>query len=314
MQHNRTEAFGSYLPPQTDLGGIEHVILNRDSRALPLVRGLLPEARFYLWVHDQLNPGSKRGRRWPRPPGSCASWASRWSAYPIHSAAGSRRPCGGCGVQDRVRALTIYNPVDDALSPDGSPFDDRKLVFFSSPNKGLAYTLDAFRALRRRMPDLKLRVGNPGYKVRKPARIDGVEYLGPQPQERIHAEVRTALCTFFPEFRPARDLRSGVRRIQGSWNTGSHARLRRSGGGGRRLSAGAAGHDRTTRLRGRISSYLPWLARRPIEAGGPARTVRPLCSASACVARGQPPNACARPAFPAHRSREPWRALLGIPA
>jgi glycosyltransferase involved in cell wall biosynthesis len=43
-------------------------------------------------------------------------------------------------------------------------------------------------------------VGNPGYKVRKSAVIDGVEYLGPQPQARMHEEVRTALCTFFPNF------------------------------------------------------------------------------------------------------------------
>jgi glycosyltransferase involved in cell wall biosynthesis len=96
--------------------------------------------------------------------------------------------------------MTIYNPVDDSLVPDGSPVDERKLVFFSSPNKGLAFSLDAFRALRRSMPDLRLQVGNPGYKIRKSAVIDGVEYLGPQPQERIHKEVRTALCTFFPNF------------------------------------------------------------------------------------------------------------------
>ncbi|MGH8324486.1 MAG: glycosyltransferase, partial [Steroidobacteraceae bacterium] len=90
--------------------------------------------------------------------------------------------------------------IDDTLAPDGSPVDEHKLVFFSSPNKGLKFTLDAFRALRRQVPDLRLVVGNPGYKVRKSVLIEGVEYLGPQPQARMHAEVRTALCTFFPNF------------------------------------------------------------------------------------------------------------------
>jgi glycosyltransferase involved in cell wall biosynthesis len=104
------------------------------------------------------------------------------------------------GVSDRVSACTIYNPVDDALRPDGSPIDERKLVFLSSPNKGLKFTLDAFRAVRRAMPDMRLVVGNPGYKDGAAARLDGVDYLGPQPQQRIHAEVRTALCTFFPNF------------------------------------------------------------------------------------------------------------------
>jgi glycosyltransferase involved in cell wall biosynthesis len=104
------------------------------------------------------------------------------------------------GVGHRVSALTIYNPVDDELQPDGSPIDDCKLVFLSSPNKGLKFTLDAFRAVRRAMPDARLVVGNPGYKTGRIPRIAGVEYLGPLPQHRIHAEVRTALCTFFPNF------------------------------------------------------------------------------------------------------------------
>jgi glycosyltransferase involved in cell wall biosynthesis len=199
MQHNRTEAYGTYLPPGK-ISGIEHVILNRDSRALPRIRELFPQAKAYLWIHDQLRPRSKRGRR-------LASTASdlRDLGVTVICVSNSQRrgveaTLRQIGVDDRVRAVTIYNPVDDALVPDGSPVDDRKLVFFSSPNKGLAFSLDAFRALHRRMPDLRLQVGNPGYKVRKSAVIDGVEYLGPLPQERIHKEVRSALCTFFPNF------------------------------------------------------------------------------------------------------------------
>jgi glycosyltransferase involved in cell wall biosynthesis len=199
MQHNRTEAYGSYLPPGK-IAGIEHVILNRDSRALPRVRELFPDAKTYLWVHDQLRPDSKRGRRLA----SAAQQLRDGSVTIICVSDTQRRGVEATiqkiGVADVVRAVTIYNPVNDDLVPDGSPFDERKLVFFSSPNKGLAFTLDAFRALRRRMPDLRLRVGNPGYKSRRPAAIDGVDYLGPQPQQRIHEEVRSALCTFFPNF------------------------------------------------------------------------------------------------------------------
>ena len=199
MQHNRTEAFESYLPPGK-IAGIEHVILNRDSRALPVVRQLYPNACVYLWVHDQLTPGSKRGRRLA----SAASLLRDMSVTIVCVSDSQRRGVQATlqrmQVDDQIRALTIYNPLGDALEPDGSPVDDRKLVFFSSPNKGLAYTLDAFRAMRRRMPDLTLHVGNPGYKRGKPATIDGVEWLGALPQARIHAEVRSALCTFVPNF------------------------------------------------------------------------------------------------------------------
>jgi glycosyltransferase involved in cell wall biosynthesis len=199
VQHNRTEVYGRYGPPER-MRGITSVVINRDSRALPTVRDLYPNARVYLWLHDQVNPGSKRAG-WLA---STADLLQRLSVTIVcvsdTQRQGVEATLRSMRVGELVRAHTIYNPIDDTLAPDGSPVDHGKLVFFSSPNKGLKFTLDAFRALRRQMPDLRLLVGNPGYKIRKSAHIAGVEYLGPQPQERIHAQVRTALCTFFPNF------------------------------------------------------------------------------------------------------------------
>lgn len=90
--------------------------------------------------------------------------------------------------------------VDDELVPDGSPVDSSKLIFFSSPRKGLAFTLDVFQALRRRMPDLRLQVGNPGYRRGRAMQIEGVEWLGSLPHASMLTAVRTALCTFSPNF------------------------------------------------------------------------------------------------------------------
>jgi glycosyltransferase involved in cell wall biosynthesis len=197
-QHNRTENYGRYRAPEKN-PSVTSVVINRDSRALPQVRELYPNARVYLWLHDQLKPGSKRA-------GWLASTASllRELEVTVVCVSDSQRRDVEAALRTMrdgdLRTHTIYNPIDDALAPDGSPVDVNKLVFFSSPNKGLKFTLDAFRALRRRMPDLRLVVGNPGYKVRKSVLIDGVEYLGPQPQSRMLTEVRTALCTFFPNF------------------------------------------------------------------------------------------------------------------
>ncbi len=199
MQHNRTEAFGTYRPPGR-LAGIEHVVINRDSRALPLVRELFPQACVYLWIHDLLRPGSKRARRLATTTSLMRDMSVGVICVSDTQRRGVEATLEQIGIDDAVRARTIYNPVGDELQPDGSAIDPNKLVFFSSPNKGLAYTLDAFRAMRRRIPDLYLQVGNPGYKRGRPASIPGVEWLGPQPQERIHAEVRSALCTFVPNF------------------------------------------------------------------------------------------------------------------
>ena len=197
-QHNRKETHGRYRVPEK-MPGVASVVINRDSRALPLVRELYPNARVFLWLHDQLRPGSKRA-------GWLASTANllRESAVTIVCVSDSQRRCVEAALRtlrlEDLRTLTIYNPIEDSLAPDGTPVDPDKLVFFSSPNKGLKFALDAFRAMRRELPRLRLVVGNPGYKVRKSVRIDGVEYLGAQPQSRMHAEVRSALCTFFPNF------------------------------------------------------------------------------------------------------------------
>ncbi|MBS0388084.1 MAG: glycosyltransferase family 4 protein [Proteobacteria bacterium] len=198
-QHNRSVDNGRYRRPAR-IEGIEQVVVVRDSRALPMLRELYPHARFYLWVHDQMNPGSKRARRL----GSTASVLRELAAQVICVSNTQRErveaTLHAIGVGDRVSARTIYNPVADGLAPDGAPVDVDRLVFFSSPNKGLAYALDVFAALRRRTPSLRLLVGNPAYKRGRDAGRDGVEYLGPQPQARMHDHVRGALCTFAPNF------------------------------------------------------------------------------------------------------------------
>src|SRR2546423_13729098 len=61
IQHNRAEDWGRYRRPQR-ISGITHVIVNRDSRALELMAKHYPAARTYLWLHDQVNPGSRRAR------------------------------------------------------------------------------------------------------------------------------------------------------------------------------------------------------------------------------------------------------------
>ncbi len=199
MQHNRAANEGRYRVPGR-LDGIRNVVLVRESRALPRVRELFPQARVYLWLHDQLNPGSKRARRLAATAAVLRELAVTVVCVSDSQRRGVAAVLQGIGVAPQVRALTIYNPVDNALLPDGTPVDPDKLVFFSSPNKGLGFAMDAFGALRRAMPQLRLVVANPGYKADRATRRAGVQFLGALPQARVHAEVRGALCTFFPNF------------------------------------------------------------------------------------------------------------------
>ena len=199
IQHNRAEDWERYRRPQR-LAGISTVIVNREPRALRTMRDIYPAARLYLWLHDRIEPGGKRARILAAHAGLLRQMAVTAVCVSDWQRGGVEAVLRGSGGGSEVQALTLYNPVDDALTPDGTAVDGNKLVFFSSPNKGLAYALDAFDELRRRIPELRLVVGNPGYKVEPAARRAGVEFLGAQPQARMHAEVRDALCTFHPNF------------------------------------------------------------------------------------------------------------------
>lgn len=198
-QHNRTQDSGNYRRP-VRIEGIEHVVAVRDSRALPMLKELYPRAQFYLWVHDQMNPGSKRARRLASTAAILRELAVRIVCVSNWQRGRVEATLAGIGLADRVTARTIYNPVADDIWPDGTEVDRDRLVFFSSPNKGLDYALDVFASLRRRIPSLRLLVGNPAYKRGREHGRGGVEYVGPQPQSRMHAIVRGALCTFAPNF------------------------------------------------------------------------------------------------------------------
>jgi glycosyltransferase involved in cell wall biosynthesis len=198
-QHNRTQTQGRYRVP-TPLADLRHVIVLRDPRALGGVARLYPGARLHLWVHDRIEPGSSRARWFTAAAGELRRWQPDIicvSEYQRARVAATVARLPGC---ERIAVRRIYNPVDDDIVPDGTPVDPAKLVFFSSPNKGLRFTLDAFGAVRRRLPDLRLCVGNPGYKNFAARRIDGVEWLGSLPHARVLTEARSALCTFSANF------------------------------------------------------------------------------------------------------------------
>ena len=92
VQHNRTETWGRYGPP-VPLPAIERVVVNRDSRALPMVRRLYPHARVFLWLHDRVEPRSRRAAGWHPRPACCARPRHISFASLTSSAAASRPRC-----------------------------------------------------------------------------------------------------------------------------------------------------------------------------------------------------------------------------
>lgn len=91
----------------------------------------------------------------------------------------------------------VHNPLDDAIAPGGET-DPDKLVFNSSPHKGLAQALKHFQALRARHPRLRLHIANPGYQPTPDLRQPGVYVEGSMSHPQLMAHTADAWCLFFP--------------------------------------------------------------------------------------------------------------------
>nr|WP_272911673.1 glycosyltransferase family 4 protein [Loktanella sp. M215] len=94
----------------------------------------------------------------------------------------------------------IHNPIADDLTPDATAYDPNRLLFASSPHKGLAQVFAQFRTARDAIPSLTLAVADPGYLAWDTGPVpDGVTFLGALPHAALIAQMRRSLCLFYPQ-------------------------------------------------------------------------------------------------------------------
>lgn len=172
------------------------IVVVRAHKLLPGLRRRYPEACLWLWMHCM--PG-RRLRSLPR---VCVETDTEVIAVSEQHRIAMRRafaaldPVGTAAL--RIRC--IHNPLAPDI-PVATQFDRDRLVFASSPHKGLDQVLATFAALRRRCPSMQLRIANPGYLDWPFADQEGVVRLGPLPHREVLRELGNALCLFYPQNR-----------------------------------------------------------------------------------------------------------------
>jgi glycosyltransferase involved in cell wall biosynthesis len=192
VQHNRLENEGRYRNSSSSLDPTHLIVLRGPEFAARLI-DRYPGARKFLWMHDL--PGEdlrEHGARLANS-GTTIVCISDFQATQV------RRTLSSLPEAKRPKVKRIYYPVD-VPSQEAREFDPNKLVFFSSPHKGLDYVLNVFSRLHRINRDLRLYVANPGYLLKTFAKRPGVINLGPVPHHVILEHVRAALCTFYPNY------------------------------------------------------------------------------------------------------------------
>ncbi len=107
------------------------------------------------------------------------------------------------GLMGRGGLLYHYNPLDIAIQKNPEvKRDANKLVFFSSPHKGIEHVVSLFKEAYVRNNNLRLYVADPGYlKNIDTSMLDtpGVVKLGNLPQHEVLKHVQEALCVFYPQ-------------------------------------------------------------------------------------------------------------------
>ncbi|MDB5895913.1 MAG: glycosyl transferase group 1 [Rhodoferax sp.] len=210
LQHNRTEALeehpGLHFLPMASMPqavqDADHVIFIQKAQHIEVAaKG---PARLWLWLHNYLKdevPFFWQDHLRYRLGIVCVSKAhADHTRRHLHSLPGYWASLGSMG---RGGLLYQHNPIDSNLGPDPHTSRDRhKLVFFSSPYKGLEQVVPLFRQAHARDRRLKLYVADPGYiKNVDPNLLDapGIVRLGALPHRVALQHVREALCVFYPQ-------------------------------------------------------------------------------------------------------------------
>lgn len=182
------------------------VILLRQYRKIAELAELFPRARRYLWLHNM-------------PARELYGMRELLSKHQYQIIAVSEfhreaimRRLGGkwyhrlptfvapCKPFASVPIQVIYNPIDDYLQPDDTPIQKEKLLFMSSPQKGLVETLALFKQVQRYFPEYELFIANPGYNSMNLSLPPQVHFLGALPHHQIIQKLRQAFCVFYPQY------------------------------------------------------------------------------------------------------------------
>lgn len=196
-QHNREDPFQgfAYYGPFGETGHTPptHVIVLRAPMALYQARKQFPNAKLYLWCHDLFGgTGWAEGFKAIVDTQAVPIVVSEFHKTQMYDVMRSLK------LEYAIPCRRIYNPIADDLAPDDTIVDTNKLVFFSSPHKGLEHTLKVFEQFQNfdDLKDMKLYIANPGYFADHKTEQKNVVNLGALPHSDVIKHVRSSLAVF----------------------------------------------------------------------------------------------------------------------
>ena len=179
--------------PLADWQDCENVVLLRADKLMKRLARQYPRARKWLWMH--CFPG--RHRRGLLAAAARHDFTLLAVSHALREAV--LRDNSEDAGEHGARVEVVYNPVVVEPSSPTGPRDRNKLVFFSSPHKGLEQVLERFAQLRAGWPELSLYLANPGYIPSPEVAVEGVVNLGALDHGEVLRHVAEAFCVFYPQ-------------------------------------------------------------------------------------------------------------------
>lgn len=180
-----------FISPTCQIFNPTHVVHFRTARLLPNMQAAYPYARHLVWHQDLGGIHTKPELElYAQCPDTRLVFVSNY-----HKQQFIDRGVNPFTKEFKHGGLNVcYNLVE--AQPQGLTVDYNKLIFPSSPHKGLKQTVHLFEAVRREFPDMVLYVANPGYLDTQEMHQENIRTLGALPNHKVLAHMETSLCLF----------------------------------------------------------------------------------------------------------------------
>jgi len=184
---------------------VDFIIVLRKYTLLKLLQQKFPSAQLFLWLHTYKKIEyvfKRRGLEKTKTTVICNSQTHRDDTDRLLNLTVLAKLFSI--FVKTARVTFCYNPISNPpkahLNKLNYKKDKNKLLFFSSPNKGLQQVLNCFEYINKELPQLRLYIANPGYKTDSTIQENkNITILGSLPHEEMMSHVKGSLCVFYPQ-------------------------------------------------------------------------------------------------------------------
>lgn len=197
LQHNREQEgpqfHVDFITMDSKIAKPDVIIHLRTAAHVPVYKGIFPEARQLVWMHDLAVEGYKQELQ--------ELLDAELVCVSNFHAVQFENTIKGFDYKAKPKIHTIYNIVETYGDKLNESFNPKRLLFASSPHKGLSEVIDKFKMLRSKTEqDLELGILNPGYiELEQIEEKDGIKVYGTKTHRELHKLLVNSALLFYPQ-------------------------------------------------------------------------------------------------------------------